>query len=101
PAIAVTFNRGALPASMSVNTNDGLCSGSMQVSRAADNFATGTCVRMAALPAGDSTSLTFTVTPAAPLDPTTAYLVRISTSAKDSDGVPLAANFTTPAGFTT
>jgi hypothetical protein len=100
PNIAITFNRAAQSQSLTVNTADTSCSGSVQVSRALDGFAANTCVRMQAAPS-QIALLQYSVTPAAPLAASTTYLVRVTTSAKDSDGVALAATFTSATGFTT
>ena len=94
--VTVTFNRAPLASSITTNTADTICSGSIQLSRTSDNF--NSCVRMATVPSsGDS--VTWTVAPLSSLDPTTTYLIRVTRAALDSDGVP-AAPFTS-GGFTT
>lgn len=101
PAISVRFNRAPTVSSLTTNTADGSCAtGSLQLSKASDAFAPGTCVRFAAAPVGSGFNQVFTATPATTLAPSTAYLIRVTTSASDGDGVPLGAAFTSGA-FTT
>jgi Bacterial Ig-like domain len=92
--ISVTFNRAANPSSITANTANTVCKGTLQVS--SNNFAK--CVRMASAPGGGS--VTFTVAPAAPLTSGATYKIRVTTGAQASDGVPLAATYTQPVGFT-
>ncbi|HMC68130.1 MAG TPA: Ig-like domain-containing protein, partial [Mycobacteriales bacterium] len=97
-SISVTFNKPAQP--LTTNTADGACSGSLQVSRAADNFAT--CVQMSAAPSpSGATSPTFIVTPVAPLVGSNKYFIRVTTSAVDAAGVAMANTYTSASGFTT
>src|SRR5207249_2036603 len=88
-AISVTFTRDADPASLTVNTSDNSCSsGTLQVSKDSDNFATGTCVPMAAQPTDSGNHQTFTIHPAAPLGggaSATDYRVRVKTAVRDGD----------------
>src|SRR5205807_1054655 len=98
-AISVTFSRPAQPASITANTSGTACSGSIQVS--SDGFVT--CVRMAAQPAPGNGNLTFTL--ALPsgvvLATSTAYKIRVTSGARDADGVPLSPAYTATTGFTT
>jgi hypothetical protein len=101
PTLQVAF--AAPAAANSVTTNLGTstsCSGSLQLSKASDAFASNTCVPMAAQPASTDGGTTFAVTPAARLASNTKYLIRITTAATDMTGTPLAAAFTS-SGFTT
>jgi hypothetical protein len=96
-AISVIFNTAANPATITTNTADTTCSGSLQVS--SDGFAS--CVRMAAAPVGNGTNTIFTVTPAAALAGVTQYQIRVTTAVTDAAGRALGAQFTTSPGFTT
>jgi hypothetical protein len=97
-SVSVTFNRSALPSSITVATSGSACTGSLQLS--GDGFQT--CVPMSAQPQAQGfSSQVFVITPAALLAPSTAYQVRVTTSAQDSDGVALQAVFTSPNGFVT
>jgi hypothetical protein len=97
--IAVTFNRAALPLSITTNTANTTCSGSLQVS--SDNFAT--CVRMSGAPVASGSNTIFTVTPASALAGSTTYKIRITSVAQDSTGtgVSVVPQFTQGTGFTT
>jgi hypothetical protein len=92
--IAVTFSEVMEPTTITTNTADEACSGSLQLS--ADGFAT--CVRMAAAP-GSADDQTFTVSPAAPLASATTYQVRVLAEVTDAGGTPMAAELTTATGF--
>ncbi|MCB9568135.1 MAG: Ig-like domain-containing protein [Myxococcales bacterium] len=94
-AIAVTFSEVMDPATLTTNTADTSCSGTLQVSF--DQFKT--CVKMAAPPSsGDE--LTFTVKPAAPLGSATTYKIRVLADVTDMGGTAMAADFTSADGFT-
>ena len=94
PAISVTFSEAMEPATLTTNTSNSSCSGSLQLS--ADSFST--CVQMAAAPtSGDAT--TFTMSPAAPLTSATQYEIRVTTSVEDAAGNALASQFETATGF--
>jgi CSLREA domain-containing protein len=98
-SISVTLNRAANVSSITTNTVDTSCSGTLQVSRAADNFTT--CVQMAASPVASGGDTTFTVTPAAALAGATTYRIRVTTGAQDSGGLALGTQFDQATGFTT
>src|SRR5205807_488268 len=65
--LSATFNRAATASSITVNTANASCSGTLQVS--GDGFAT--CVQMASPPIAGSGNTTFTVNPAALLSGST------------------------------
>jgi len=92
--ISITFSEPMDPATLTANTVDDACSGSVQVS--ADGFAT--CVPMAAEP-DTADDQTFVLLPAAPLASSTTYQVRVLATATDARGTPMAADFTTGTGF--
>ena len=94
--IAVTFSEAMNTTTLTTNTSDTSCSGSLQVS--SDSFTT--CVRMTAAPTASNSDMTFTVTPNTSLSGSTTYLIRVTTTATDSAGNALASTFTTGTGFT-
>lgn len=92
--IAVTFSEAMAPATITANTADEACTGTLQAS--ADGFAT--CIRMAAAPSTDDDQ-TFTVSPAASLASATTYQVRVLGDVTDAGGTPMGIDFTTATGF--
>ena len=88
-SISWTFNRSANLVTITVNTADTQCSGSLQLS--ADNFAT--CVAMTAPPSPSNGNQTFTVVPQMPLTGATQYQARVTTTAADLNGFTLSASF--------
>lgn len=88
-SVSWTFNRPADPATITVNTTDTQCSGSLQLS--ADHFAT--CVTMAGTPAAANADQTFTIVPQTPLAAATQYQARVATAAADLNGFTLPASF--------
>lgn len=92
--VTITFSEAMDGATLTTNTADTSCTGSVQVS--ADDFAT--CVRMTAQPSSND-DLTFTLDPLAPLASAATYRVRVLASASDMQGTPLDADFES-AGFT-
>ena len=85
-SITATFSEAMTKATITANTVDTSCSGSLQLS--ADDF--NTCVIMSADPSSDSEELTFTITPTSSLSYSTAYKATITTDAKDLAGNSLA-----------
>jgi hypothetical protein len=96
-SVTVSFSGAANVSTITTNTADTSCSGSVQVS--SDSFAT--CVRMAGAPAASGGNTSFTVTPAARLASSTTFKIRVTTSAQDTNGNPLQSTFTQANGFTT
>jgi Bacterial Ig-like domain len=95
PTISVTFDQAMAVATLTTNTADSACSGSLQVSR--DDFAT--CVQMAAAPVASNGDATFAIVPAADLASATQYAVRVTTAAENAGSVPLAQPFTIASPF--
>ena len=92
--IEIGFSEVMDPATITTNTADTSCSGSLQLS--ADDFAT--CVRMAEAPtSGDDQ--TFTLSPANPLASATDYRIRVLTDVTDAGGTAMVDEFTSAAGF--
>ena len=93
----IVFNRAANTSTITTNTADTSCSGSLQLSN--DNFAT--CVQMAGPPVANGSDTAFTLSPAVPLAGGTTYKTRVTTAAQDTVGNSLPSAFTQSAGFTT
>ena len=94
--VALTFSEKMSTSTISTNTSDTSCSGSLQLS--SDNFTT--CVKMSAAPTASNDNQTFTATPADNLSTSTSYKLQATTTVKDPAGNALAAAYTTN-GFTT
>lgn len=92
--VEVTFSELMAAATITTNTADDACSGSLQLS--ADGFAT--CVRMAGPPA-TSDGQTFVIGPMASLASATTYQLRVLGDVTDAGGTPMGADFTTATGF--
>ncbi len=95
--IAVDFNEAMNPSTITTNTADTTCSGTLRVS--SNGFAS--CVQMNAAPVASGGNMTFTITPAAALSNLTTYQIRVTTGVQDAAGNALAATFTTATGFQT
>ena len=80
--ISVTFSEAMDATSVTTNTSDTTCSGSLQFS--SDNFST--CVKMSSLPTISNTNKTFTLSPSDNLSNYTSYKTRVTTGVKDSSG---------------
>ncbi|MBS2023173.1 MAG: Ig-like domain-containing protein, partial [Deltaproteobacteria bacterium] len=85
--VSVTFTAPPSASTVSTNTSGTACSGSFQLSK--DAFAT--CVTMKAAPGASNGGLTFSMSPAADLDGSTAYTLRVTTDVQDGDGLALSA----------
>ena len=94
--VALTFSEKMSTSTISTNTSDTTCSGSLQLS--SDNFTS--CVKMSAAPTASNDNQTFTSTPADNLSTSTTYKLQATTSVKDPAGNALATAYTTN-GFTT
>jgi len=95
--IVVTFSDAMLAYSVTTNTADTKCSGSLQLS--SDNFTT--CIKMSGSPEASDNDTTFTVTPASSLSLQTNYKLKITTSVVENSCNKLATDNTTSNGFTT
>jgi alpha-tubulin suppressor-like RCC1 family protein len=79
--ISVTFSESMGTASVTTNTSNTICSGSLQLS--SDSFSS--CVQMASSPSS-SDNRTFTVTSSPKMFYSTTYKIRVTTAAEDSAG---------------
>ncbi len=95
--IYVTFNRAMDPVTITTNMSGTGCSGTLQVS--SDGF--NTCVQMSSAPVPYNGDMTYEITPAADLNISTIYRIRVSLAAEDSGGNSLGEEYTSPTGFTT
>ena len=93
--ISVIFSEAISTSTITTNTNDSTCSGSLQLS--SDDFST--CIKMSSLTSSDNDT-TFTVSPASNLSGGTTHKLRITTSAKDNASNPILRPYTSD-GFTT
>ena len=100
--ITVTFIEDMDTTSVTTNTSNTSCSGTIQVSLSTDNFDTNTCVRMTSgSPSSSSDNKTFEVKPAPKLTAFSTYKIRVTTGVTDPSGNPMSDNNTTLIGFTT
>ena len=79
--VSVTFSESMGTASVTTNTSNTSCSGSLQLS--SDSFSS--CVQMGSSPSS-SDILTFTVTPSPKMFYSKTYKIRVTTAAEDSAG---------------
>ena len=98
--IAVTFCNEMDPNTVTVNTYDTSCSGTLSgsVLVSSDNFST--CLKMNSLPIITNSNKTFTVVPSSPLYYNTIYKVRVTTDAKTTSGKSINL-FQSSTGFST
>jgi hypothetical protein len=94
--VAVTFSEVIDNTSVTTNTTDTTCSGTIQVS--SDDFST--CVQMTSTPTASNSDQTYTLTPASNLSYSTGYKIRISTEIKDLIGNKISPQYETGNGFT-
>ena len=87
--ISVTFSEAMDATSVTTNTSDTTCSGSLQFS--SDNFST--CVKMSSLPTISNTNKTFTLSPSDNLSNYTSYKTIVTTAVKDSSGNTLSSQY--------
>jgi hypothetical protein len=96
-SIYPTFTEEMVAESLTTNTDDTSCSGSIQLS--SDNFST--CVKMGNQPTAIEANTDFYVTPAANLRYDTNYKIRITSDIISELGSELSEDYTTSDGFTT
>ena len=96
-AVTVKFSEKMSTNTITTNTDNTTCSGSLQLS--SNNFTT--CIKMSVSPSALENDTTFTITPADSLSATTTYKLQIINSVKDAAGNTLASSYTTTNGFTT
>ena len=94
--ILVTFSETMNTTTVTTNTSDTSCSGTLQVS--SDSFST--CVKMSSSPSVSNSYKTFTVSSSDNLSYSTTYKIRVTTGVKDTSGNTLSSQYETSSGFT-
>ena len=87
--------------SVTTNSDNTSCSGTLRVSSVTDNFSSGNCIRMSSEPASSNSNRTFTLDPYDNLTVSTTYKTRVTTGVKDTAGNTLSSQYETSSGFTT
>ena len=95
--IAVTFSEAMDTTTVTTNTSNSTCSGTLRVS--SDNFSN--CVQMASSPASSNSDKTFTLDPSDNFTGGTTYLTRVTTGVKDAAGNAMSSQYDNSTGFTT
>ena len=95
--ISVSFDEAMNTSTLTTNTEETNCSGTIQVSDT--DFST--CIQMVDQPIASNNDKTFEVSPASYLSGTTVYKIRVATTAEDLIGNALSAVCTSNNGFTT
>lgn len=95
--VAIVFNRAAASASITAQSASGACSGSVQLS--SDGF--NSCTAFSGTPVASAGNTSFAFTLAAPLPGSATFQLRITTAARDANGIALTQQFTQAHGFTT
>ena len=95
--ISVTFSESIDNTSVTTNTLNTNCSGTLQVSSLNFQY----CVQMSLIPSSSNSDKTFTVDPSNNLSSSTTYKIRLTTGVKDTAGNTLSAQYETSSGFTT
>jgi hypothetical protein len=107
--IVILFSEAMDNSSITVNTSDTDCSGTIQVSKEDTNtdfFEDGFCVQMSSSPSASNNNKTFTLDPSGRLTKGVVYKIRVTTGVKDGSGNSLnclnsctGSNYQTPNGF--
>lgn len=92
--VLVKFDKPMDASTVTVNTTNTTCSGSIQITTAADNFTT-TCLQFSSLTATTRNSV-FSAALAADLDPNSDYIIKIAGTITDFQGKTLSADTTYP-----
>jgi surface protein len=95
--ITVSFSEAMDNTSITTNTDDSSCYGTLRVS--SDNFSS--CVQMASSPSSSNSDMTFTLDPSDNLTVGTTYLTRVTTGVKDASGNAMSSQYDNSNGFTT
>ena len=95
--ILVTFSEAMDTTSVTTNTSNTTCSGSLQLS--SDNFSS--CFQMSSSPSNSNSDKTFSVDPSGSLLYSTSYKIRVTTGVKDASGNTMSSQYETSIGFTT
>jgi hypothetical protein len=91
----VTFSESIDNSSVTANTSNTTCSGTIQVSSLNFQY----CVQMSSTPSASNTNTTFSVTPSSNLSNETTYATRITTGVKEWQEMPWAIPIQLPMGL--
>ena len=94
--ISVTFSEAMDNSSVTTNTDNTTCYGSLQLS--SDNFSS--CFQMSSSPSNSNSDKTFSVDPSGSLLYSTSYKIRVTTGVKDASGNTMSSQYETSNGFT-
>lgn len=97
-SIIIEFNEAMDASTITGNTADGTCIGTIQISNDTFSNCWGFTAGTATPSNGDKT---FTFTPFGGLDASSNYLIKITTGVTDAAGNPFGSEYITPNGFTT
>ena len=95
--ISVTFSESIDNTSITTNTSNITCSGTLQVSYLNFQY----CIQMSLKPSISNSDKTFTVDPSSNLSSSTTYKIRLTTGVRDTAGNTLSTQYQTSSGFTT
>jgi hypothetical protein len=95
--ITVTFSEAMDNTSVTTNTDNTSCYGTIGVS--SDNFSS--CVQISSAPARSNDKMTFSLDPSDNLTSGTTYKTRVTTGVKDTAGNALSSQYDNSTGFTT
>ena len=93
--ITVTFDIAMDPSTITANSSDTSCTGTVQVSN--DGFSS--CIQMDGNPSPDGENKVFTLIPGADLTLEKTYVVKVTTGAKSEDGMGLSTDYAQSNGF--
>jgi len=96
-SVSITFSETMDTSTVTTNTSDNSCSGSLMVS--SDNFSS--CVKMSSSPVVSNSNKTFSVTTSDNFSYSTTYKIRVTTGVKDTSENSMANTYETSSGFHT
>ena len=96
-SIIINFSRAMNPVTITTNTTNSGCSGSVQLS--SDSFTT--CIQMVATPSSNGSNEIFTFSPILKLSADTTFKIKITALATDTYSRPLENAYISKTGFTT
>ena len=97
--ISITFSEVMDPTSITTNTENTSCTGTIQISLSSSNFSS--CIKMTASSPYTSDNEIFTVDPYDNLTNNATYIIRVTTGVKDLAGNPMSSDNSTGTGWTT
>ena len=97
--ISITFSEVMDSTSITTNTENTSCTGTIQISLSSSNFSS--CIKMTASSPYTSDNEIFTVDPYDNLTNNATYIIRVTTGVKDLAGNPMSSDNSTGTGWTT